>query len=108
VEAFASSLVSTGRSQTGYAIAWRRAEAAATESIDEGLSRAPAFEGMGVATLGRHLAPLTPVFVANSMPVRDVEYFWPANERPHRFYFNRGANGIDGTLSTALGVAHGN
>ena len=42
------------------------------------------------------------------MPVRDVEYFWEAGDRHHRLYFNRGANGIDGTLSTALGVAHGN
>jgi 2-succinyl-5-enolpyruvyl-6-hydroxy-3-cyclohexene-1-carboxylate synthase len=41
------------------------------------------------------------------MPVRDVEYFWPANDRGVTMFFNRGANGIDGTLSTALGVAHG-
>jgi 2-succinyl-5-enolpyruvyl-6-hydroxy-3-cyclohexene-1-carboxylate synthase len=38
--------------------------------------------------------------------VRDVEFVWPANERGLRLFFNRGANGIDGTLSTALGVAH--
>jgi 2-succinyl-5-enolpyruvyl-6-hydroxy-3-cyclohexene-1-carboxylate synthase len=41
------------------------------------------------------------------MPVRDVEYFWPANGRGQALYFSRGANGIDGTLSTALGIAHG-
>jgi 2-succinyl-5-enolpyruvyl-6-hydroxy-3-cyclohexene-1-carboxylate synthase len=42
------------------------------------------------------------------MPVRDVEAVWPANDRHIRPFFNRGANGIDGTLSTALGMAHGN
>jgi 2-succinyl-5-enolpyruvyl-6-hydroxy-3-cyclohexene-1-carboxylate synthase len=42
------------------------------------------------------------------MPVRDMEFFWKAGDRGCRLYFNRGANGIDGTLSTALGVAHGN
>jgi 2-succinyl-5-enolpyruvyl-6-hydroxy-3-cyclohexene-1-carboxylate synthase len=41
------------------------------------------------------------------MPVRDAEYFWPPNDRRLRPFFNRGANGIDGTLSTALGIAHG-
>jgi 2-succinyl-5-enolpyruvyl-6-hydroxy-3-cyclohexene-1-carboxylate synthase len=40
--------------------------------------------------------------------VRDVEWFWPPNHRQVRFFFNRGANGIDGTLSTALGIAHHN
>jgi 2-succinyl-5-enolpyruvyl-6-hydroxy-3-cyclohexene-1-carboxylate synthase len=49
----------------------------------------------------------TPCFVASSMPVRDAEYFWPVGSRAQRLFFNRGANGIDGTLSTALGVAHG-
>lgn len=49
----------------------------------------------------------TPLFIANSMPVRDVEYFWQPGNIQVRPFFNRGANGIDGTLSTALGIAHG-
>jgi 2-succinyl-5-enolpyruvyl-6-hydroxy-3-cyclohexene-1-carboxylate synthase len=49
----------------------------------------------------------TPCFIASSMPVRDAEYFWPAGNRGQRLFFNRGANGIDGTLSTAMGLAHG-
>ena len=40
------------------------------------------------------------------MAIRNVEYFWPKGRR-HRFACNRGANGIDGTLSTAIGLAHG-
>ncbi|MEH1790149.1 MAG: 2-succinyl-5-enolpyruvyl-6-hydroxy-3-cyclohexene-1-carboxylic-acid synthase [Nostoc sp.] len=52
------------------------------------------------------LSPGTPLFIANSMPVRDVEYFWKPNNLGVRSHFNRGANGIDGTLSTALGIAH--
>jgi 2-succinyl-5-enolpyruvyl-6-hydroxy-3-cyclohexene-1-carboxylate synthase len=65
------------------------------------------FEGCATWLLARSLPVDTPVFVANSMPVRDAEYFWPPNDRRLRPFFNRGANGIDGTLSTALGIAHG-
>lgn len=48
----------------------------------------------------------TPIFIANSMPVRDVEFFWQPSNSNTQPFFNRGANGIDGTLSTALGIAH--
>ncbi len=48
----------------------------------------------------------TPLFIANSMPVRDVELFWQPGNLKVQPYFNRGANGIDGTLSSALGMAH--
>ncbi len=48
----------------------------------------------------------TPLFISNSMPVRDVEFFWQPNNSHVQPFFNRGANGIDGTLSTALGIAH--
>jgi 2-succinyl-5-enolpyruvyl-6-hydroxy-3-cyclohexene-1-carboxylate synthase len=58
-------------------------------------------------TLAQVLPAHTALFISNSMPVRDVEYFWPPNARRVYPYFNRGANGIDGTLSTALGVAYG-
>jgi 2-succinyl-5-enolpyruvyl-6-hydroxy-3-cyclohexene-1-carboxylate synthase len=56
--------------------------------------------------LSQVLPPETVVFVANSMPIRDLEFFWRPNQQRYRILGNRGANGIDGTLSTALGALH--
>jgi 2-succinyl-5-enolpyruvyl-6-hydroxy-3-cyclohexene-1-carboxylate synthase len=93
---------------SSYRAAWEMAERAVEAVLRGELERtADLFEPKGVHVLGQVLPTGTPIFVASSMPVRDAEYFWPRTDRRTRFFFNRGANGIDGTLSTALGVAHG-
>jgi len=45
------------------------------------------------------------VFVGNSMPIRDLDTFFHFNHNSIRIMANRGANGIDGTISTALGAS---
>jgi 2-succinyl-5-enolpyruvyl-6-hydroxy-3-cyclohexene-1-carboxylate synthase len=59
------------------------------------------------AELGVLLPAEATLFVASSMPVRDIESFWPVRSDPPRVLCNRGANGIDGTVSSAFGAAAG-
>ena len=91
----------------GYERLWSSMEAKATEALDARLGAEEALvEPKAAWLMARHLPANSCIFAANSMPVRDMEFVWPANDRGIRVFFNRGANGIDGTLSTALGVAH--
>jgi 2-succinyl-5-enolpyruvyl-6-hydroxy-3-cyclohexene-1-carboxylate synthase len=92
----------------GYERLWSGYETRARAALDRRLASEEALiEPKAAWLLGRSLPPGTLVSAANSMPVRDMEFLWPANDRSFRTFFSRGANGIDGTLSTALGVAHG-
>lgn len=56
--------------------------------------------------ISQYAPPQSQVYVANSMAVRNVEFFWMPSDRQIQTFFSRGANGIDGTLSTVLGIAH--
>ncbi|MBD2449117.1 2-succinyl-5-enolpyruvyl-6-hydroxy-3-cyclohexene-1-carboxylic-acid synthase [Nostoc sp. FACHB-152] len=86
---------------------WCHVEAKVRATVDQTMATMEdLFEGKAAWLLSQILPPGTPLFIANSMPVRDVEFFWQPNNLGVRSHFNRGANGIDGTLSTALGIAH--
>jgi 2-succinyl-5-enolpyruvyl-6-hydroxy-3-cyclohexene-1-carboxylate synthase len=66
-------------------------------------------EDLSEAKLFNQLAELLPegatLFVGNSMPIRDLDSFFYYNQKRINVMANRGANGIDGTISTALGAA---
>jgi 2-succinyl-5-enolpyruvyl-6-hydroxy-3-cyclohexene-1-carboxylate synthase len=82
---------------------WHAADRTAAAAIADTLTELS--EPRVAAELGSTLPDNATLVVASSMPIRDVETFFPARETAFRTLSNRGANGIDGTVSTALGVA---
>ena len=85
---------------------WRDRDARARRALTDYALDAPApFEGRGVVELQRALPPGATLFAGNSMPVRDVDAFLAGDEKPLAVASNRGANGIDGVVSSALGHA---
>jgi 2-succinyl-5-enolpyruvyl-6-hydroxy-3-cyclohexene-1-carboxylate synthase len=84
---------------------WRQADRAAAGAIASVVGPAGLSEPRVAAELGSLLPPQATLVVASSMPIRDVETFFPARPEPFRVLSNRGANGIDGTVSTAFGAA---
>jgi 2-succinyl-5-enolpyruvyl-6-hydroxy-3-cyclohexene-1-carboxylate synthase len=84
---------------------WRSADELASEAMLGVLGAEELSEPLIARELGVLLPESATVFVASSMPVRDVEAFWPVRDDPPRTLCNRGANGIDGTISSAFGVA---
>jgi 2-succinyl-5-enolpyruvyl-6-hydroxy-3-cyclohexene-1-carboxylate synthase len=86
--------------------AWLRSAAAAADAIEASLAELDRPTEPGVhAALGRLYADGDLVYTASSMPIRDQEAFLPPGPARVRFLCNRGANGIDGLVSSALGAA---
>jgi 2-succinyl-5-enolpyruvyl-6-hydroxy-3-cyclohexene-1-carboxylate synthase len=87
---------------------WLAAERAARAAIAGVLDAREAISEPGVfAALAAALPDGATLFVGNSMPVRDCDTFFPSSERAVAIVGNRGANGIDGLVSSALGAAAG-
>jgi 2-succinyl-5-enolpyruvyl-6-hydroxy-3-cyclohexene-1-carboxylate synthase len=93
--------------ETPFAAKWRLADESAAAAIRAELSRfgGEPTEPGAYMSLGAALRDGDVVFCASSMPIRDAESFLPASERDVHFLSNRGANGIDGTVSSAIGAA---
>ena len=86
---------------------WLQVESGLRAAIAETFQHTDAMvESKAAWLLSQGLPARTPLFVSNSMPVRDIEQFWQPSQSEIQAYFNRGVNGIDGILSSALGVAH--
>ena len=91
-----------------YAEGWLEAERAVRDAVDGRLRALDELSEPGVwDALGRALRDGDSVFAASSMPVRDLEAFLRPGPEGVRFASNRGANGIDGLVSTSAGLAAG-
>jgi len=87
--------------------AWLEADAAAREAFasELDLGAEPTEPALQLA-LARSYADGDLVYTASSMPIRDQEAFLPPGEADVLFLANRGANGIDGLVSSGIGAAH--
>ena len=101
-----------GRSGAGPAEAgtwtadWLEADRAAGEAMTAWLAALDEpFEGAPFPALADALPDGAVLWAASSMPVRDLDAWLPSTDRAITVRSNRGANGIDGVVSTALGSA---
>ncbi len=105
-ERLKASAASPERERSGWAREWRSAESAARGAIESELEALSTLSEPGVwPALTRVLRDGDCVLAASSMPVRDLEAFLPPIREQVLFLANRGANGIDGLISTAAGAA---
>jgi 2-succinyl-5-enolpyruvyl-6-hydroxy-3-cyclohexene-1-carboxylate synthase len=96
-----------GRGDRETAEAWIAAEAAAAAAIDAALAESgPPTEPALHRALGAAHSDGDLVYTASSMPIRDQEAFLAAGSTDALFLCNRGANGIDGLVSSGIGAAH--
>ncbi|KXG08791.1 2-succinyl-5-enolpyruvyl-6-hydroxy-3-cyclohexene-1-carboxylate synthase [Anoxybacillus sp. P3H1B] len=84
---------------------WQNINKLAKEELLEAGKEEEMFEGKVFIELTELLPEKSTLFVGNSMPVRDADTFFMTNDKQIRLMANRGANGIDGVVSSALGAS---
>jgi 2-succinyl-5-enolpyruvyl-6-hydroxy-3-cyclohexene-1-carboxylate synthase len=86
---------------------WLDAERTAQESIEAELASSDELTEPGLQrALGAAYRDGDIVYTASSMPIRDQETYLPTGSADVHFLCNRGANGIDGLVSSGIGAAH--
>ena len=100
-----TNLYSTVNDSNAYLKKWQSLEEAGKAQLSTAIEEPSCFEGRTIRELQQHISSHAQVLVANSMTIRDFDYFWFGGESTAVLYGNRGVNGIDGTISTALGLA---
>ena len=90
---------------SSYVQIWQQIESNSREQLDKVQEEPNLFEGRTIHMLQHIMPDEGQILVANSMSIRDMDYFWATGRSQAMVYGNRGTNGIDGTVSTALGLS---
>jgi 2-succinyl-5-enolpyruvyl-6-hydroxy-3-cyclohexene-1-carboxylate synthase len=96
------------RSDNGWISSWININEIVKENINAVHQEETLFEGKVFTELQEILPNGSTLFVGNSMPIRDLDTFFTNNEKSVHALGNRGANGIDGLVSTAMGISSQN
>ncbi|MBA2871860.1 2-succinyl-5-enolpyruvyl-6-hydroxy-3-cyclohexene-1-carboxylate synthase [Anoxybacillus calidus] len=93
------------KKQSHWAKLWQDVNKMAKTALLEAGKDEEMFEGKVFIELAQLLPEKSILFVGNSMPIRDADTFFMATDKNIRVMANRGANGIDGVVSSALGAS---
>lgn len=97
---------STPQERAAWADIWREAERVTRQALTATMADFTAlFEGRVFSELAALLPATALLYLGNSMPIRDMDTFFWRQDRPLLCLGNRGANGIDGMVSSALGAS---
>lgn len=91
------------RQQTSHTRLWSVADKIA-EGVAKDYTGMPGDEGIIVKTLLDFLPAGSDLVSGSSMPIRDMDTFFSQTDKKLTLFSNRGANGIDGVVSTAFGI----
>ena len=100
-----SKLISPKTEESQWAKKWKGLNQISKANIQEAGKMEELFEGKIIIELQELFPSNATLFVGNSMPIRDLDTFFKNDDKGIRIMANRGANGIDGIVSTALGAS---
>ncbi|MAS34120.1 MAG: 2-succinyl-5-enolpyruvyl-6-hydroxy-3-cyclohexene-1-carboxylic-acid synthase [Anaerolineaceae bacterium] len=100
----ARALEDIGRGETAFTRQYAALEAATWQVVDSKMESVDYFDGAAVYDVVDLIPPESTLFVGNSLPVRLLDQFGKPSDKRIYVYANRGASGIDGNISSALGA----
>lgn len=97
--------ISTRNTNTAYLNKWLKYQEGMRKKLNSVIYEESFFEGKIIKILQNELPETSRLVISNSMAIRDIDYFYESCDQKIKILCNRGANGIDGIVSTALGVS---